>query len=308
VNSNKRNFFRPGRWAKAVILGCFLAGQALAPSGPYGTAEAAERPVVGTWMWNPYVIGEDPAGTLQALSERGVNLVYLCIDRDYPQAYYSRFIREAGALGIEVQALGGAPNWVLPEHNGKLYDFIYWVTGYNSQVAPEERFAGIHLDVEPYVLPEWSSDSDRIIGLWMDTVSGFAQEVRSTGALKVGIDMPVWLEHFSVRDGYGGRTTLSDWLIRRVDEVTLMAYRTSAKDVADSVRTELDEADRAGVPVIIGVDTADTGQLQESYYYHGTTRMNGDLARVAETYGSRPSYRGYSVHEWDSWIRLGPGS
>lgn len=81
--------------------------------------------------------------------------------------------------------LDGAPDWVLAEKQGKLHQFIDWVNTYNNSVPPGERFNGIHLDVEPYVLPQWRSDPDKMLGLWMDTISGFVQQVKADTQLPV---------------------------------------------------------------------------------------------------------------------------
>ncbi|PZE20511.1 alpha-amylase family protein [Paenibacillus xerothermodurans] len=299
-------------WSKRVgkvVLSCFMAGQAFLGFPLFGgienKAQAAEQPaVVSTWMWNPYVIGDDREGTLQQLSDKNVNRVYLFVDPTYPTAYYSNFIREAGARGIEVRALSGAPNWVLPEHNKKMYEFVHWVKQYNQQVQPEEKFDGIHLDVEPYVLPEWKQDSDAVIGLWRDTVSGFAEEVKSDSDLAVGMDMPVWLDKFNVSDGAGGSTTLADWMIRRVDQVTLMAYFDNAQQMAESVKDELNHANSAGVPLIMAVETVNNGDPRSSFYSHGNAAMLNQLNALTTAMGNNSSFQGHAVHEWDSWIKL----
>jgi hypothetical protein len=296
-----------GRLGKTV-LGCLMVSQVFTGFTLFGGSEskavAAGPLVVSTWMWNPYVIDKDGDNTLQHLTDQGVNLVYLFIDTEYPTAYYSSFIRKANARGIEVQALDGAPNWVLPEHNKKMYEFIYWVKQYNNSVQPEERFTGIHLDVEPYVLTQWRQDSDTVIGQWMDTVSGFAEEVKADSNLTVGIDMPTWLDSFKVRDGYGGMTTLPDWLIRRLDQVTLMAYLDNADDISKSVQEELNAADRAGVPVLVAVDTVNSGEVGGSFFNKGQASMKNELRGVVGSLGNHPSFKGYSVHEWDSWMKL----
>ncbi|MDF2963378.1 MAG: hypothetical protein K0S39_5113, partial [Paenibacillus sp.] len=291
------------RWVRKTVLGCIIASQVLTgftlTGGAGSKAAAAEPLVVSTWMWNPYVIEKEADSTLQQLTDKKVNRVYLFIDSQYPAAYYSNFIKKANARGVQVHAMSGAPNWVLSEHNPKMYEFIHWVKQYNNSVQPEERFAGIHLDVEPYVLPEWRQDSDTVIGLWMDTVSGFAEEVKVDSNLTVGIDMPVWLNRFQVRDGYGGRTTLSDWMIRRLDQVTLMAYLDKAEDIVKSVEEEIAEADRAGVPVLVAVDTVDNGEPGGSFYNKGHSSMITELNSVESVLSKHPSYKGYSIHEWD---------
>lgn len=292
-----------------MLLSCVLAGWAaftgfsLLGGASAQASQGDGQQVLSTWMWNPYVIGQEADSTLQQLAGKGINRVYLFVDSSYPAAYYSTFIRKANAQHIEVQALGGAPNWVLPEHNKKLYEFIGWVKDYNGNVSPEERFAGIHLDVEPYVLPEWRKDSDTVIGLWKDTVSGFVEEVKSDSTLTVGMDMPVWLDSFQVGDGQGGRTTLSDWLIRRMDEVTLMAYLNKAQDIASSVQTELAEANQAGVPVVVAVDTVDSGE-SGTFYGQSEAFLLQELAAVRQKLGAHPSFSGISIHEWDSWLKM----
>lgn len=300
-------------WMKGIgrtggaLLSCLIASQMLTAGGllPGETAkaEAAAPAKVSTWMWNPYVIGNEREATLQQLTDHKVNQVFLFIDPEYPAEYYSRFIREAGLRGIEVQALDGAPNWVLPEHNKKMYAFIYWVKQYNAKVQPEERFTGIHLDVEPYVLAQWRQDSDKVMGLWMDTVSGFAQEVKAETGLTVAMDMPVWAHLFQVRDGAGGRTTLSNWMIRWLDQVTLMSYSDNAKDIEDSVKIEMAEADRTGVKAQVAVDTVDSGE-DGTFYGKGTTAMNRELNAAVASLSSHSSFRGYSVHAWDNWRKL----
>ncbi|UUZ94136.1 hypothetical protein LJK87_05805 [Paenibacillus sp. P25] len=153
---------------------------------------------------------------------------------------------------------------------------------------------------------QWRQDSDAVIGLWVDTVSGFAEQVKadSGSELSVGIDMPVWLEFFNVPDGHGGRTTLSNRLMRLVDQVTLMAYSDNAKDITDSVKVEMGEADRAGVPVLVAVDTVNTGE-PGTFYDKGNTAMMSELNTAAETLRTHPSYKGYNIHQWETWEQIG---
>lgn len=276
-------------------------------AGRTSTAVAADAgsKVVATWMWNTYEIWRDKEGTLNYLTQHGVNLVYLQADPDIPVDVYRTFIREAGVRGIEVQALGGKPEWVLPQGQDDLYKFIYWVKAYNNSSRSSERFNGIHLDVEPYVLPQWQSERDTIIGYWMDTVSGFVQEVKSDSYLTVGVDLPVWLQWFLVPDGKGDTTTLTDYIIGRVDEIALMAYIDNATGIVQAVSHELDEAAASGKPVVIGVETMNNGEANSSFYGLGQGAMYETINSVAGALWNHPAYSGYGIHEYDSWRVLG---
>jgi hypothetical protein len=293
--------------AKVIVL-CLVVVQTFiflpASIGVTNKAYAKDHPIVATWLWNTYSIWKEKDKTLDFLGQNGVNLVYLQIDEEIPAGVYSTFIKEAFSRGIEVHALGGAPDWVLPERQGKLYQFIDWVITYNSNVKPVERFNGIHLDVEPYVLPQWRDDPDTMLGLWRDMVSGFNQQVKADSHLTVGADLPVWLNRFNVHDGYYSKTTLSDWMMGHLDQVTLMAYFDNAKNIIKSVSNVLDEAEKNGTPVIIGVDTFNNSEIGSSFYSKGRYQMQNELNTVVQNLSSKSSFAGYSVHDYESWSTL----
>jgi hypothetical protein len=291
--------------AKAVVI-CLIVVQSLIfpLAGITNKANAEDKRIVATWLWNTYSIWKEKDKTLDFLGLNGVNLLYLQIDEDIPTGVYSTFIREAASRGIQVHALGGDPNWVLPEQRGKLYQFINWVNTYNNSVKPIERFNGIHLDVEPYVLPQWRSDPDATMGLWMDLVSGFVQQVKADTHLTTGADLPVWLDKVSLNDGYGGKTTLSDWMIHKLDQVALMAYIDNANDIIKAVSNEVDEAEKAGTPVIIGVDTFNNNEEHGSFYTKGSSQMQSELNSVVQAFSSKSVFTGYAVHEYESWSTL----
>jgi len=304
------------RWFKVcAAAGCILLQSIIGlDAGLTGSREVyaaspdwrTTSPTRSTWLWQTHDDLQDRERTLADLERNGINRVYLQADPDVPAGLYKAFIREARTKGIEVHALGGAPDWILPGSNVKMYVLINWVKRYNQNAAPEERFTGIHLDVEPYVLPQWQDDTDKMLGLFMDTISGFVQEVRAETGLAAGADLPVWLEQFQVRDGYGGRTTLSDWMIRRLDQTTLMAYRTRARDIVSSVSREMKEAARRGKSVTVAVETAEASEPDLSFYTEGRARMDAVLDEACRSFQAEASFAGFAVHDFENWRKLGP--
>lgn len=300
------------RLVEKVLFLCLAITQAIvslpAAAGTSSQIDvsAAGRPLYkATWMWNTGLQLKNMDSTFRFLEQNGVNLVFLQVDADVPAADYGSFIGRASASGIEVHALGGAPDWVLQDHQVKMYKLIDWVKTYNGGVRAEQRFKGIHLDVEPFVLPEWYADTDATLGLWRDTVSGFVEEMRTeTPGLVAGADLPVWLDQFQVPDGQGGRSTLSAWMIRTLDLTVLMAYRDNASDIIASVASKLDEAESAGKPLIVAVETLPNAERDITFYTKGSAQMLRDLGIVCETFGSRAAFAGYAVHDYDGWSRL----
>lgn len=302
---------RRSLYVKAMVL-CLSLTQILflAPiqTGIANNAYAAapSRPLYkSTWLWNASSLLQNNNGELQFLQQNGVNLVFLQIDPDLPYEKYSRFIKSASELGIEVHALGGAPDWVIRENQYKLYKLIDWVKTYNGTVSAESQFKGIHLDVEPFVMKKWFEDTDTMLGLWRDTISGFVEQMKmDTPGLTAGADLPVWLDIFDVPDGYGGRTTLSNWMIRTLDQTTLMAYRDNASDIVASIATELGEADKNGKPVIVAVETLQSPESFITFYDKGRSRMLKELGTVENTLNNHASFTGYAVHDYLGWSSL----
>jgi hypothetical protein len=142
------------------------------------------------------------------------------------------------------------------------------------------------------------------MGLWMDLVTGFVQQVKADTHLTTGADLPVWLDKVSLNDGYGGKTTLSDWMIHKLDQVALMAYIDNANDIIKAVSNEVDEAEKAGTPVIIGVDTFNNNEEHGSFYTKGSSQMQSELNSVVQAFSSKSVFTGYAVHEYDSWSTL----
>jgi hypothetical protein len=282
----------------------FLPAQAGIASRVY--AATTDHPIYkSTWLWNTSSLLKDKDTTFQFLQQNGINLVFLQIDPDVPSSEYSSFISEAADRGMEVQALGGAPDWILQDNQKKVYKLIDWVKTYNNSVSAAEQFKGIHLDVEPYVLPQWYTDTDTHLGLWMDTVSGFVEEMKlETPNLISGADLPVWLNKFNVPDGQGGRTTLSNWMIRKLDQSTLMAYRDNASDIISSVTNELNDAEKNAKPVIVAVETVQGSEGPISFYEKGKTQMMRELSTVVETLSTSASFAGYAVHDYAGWSSL----
>ncbi len=258
-----------------------------------------------TYLWNTGKLLQNKAEVLQYLQKNQINLVFLQIDIDVPSSQYADFIREAGTLGMDVHAMDGAPDWILPDSQVKMYKTIDWVKTYNAGVAADSRFKGIHLDVEPYTMPIWKQQTDALLGNWRDTITGFVQQTKAdTPDMIAGAALPSWLDKFDVPDGQGGRSTLSEWMIRQLDQTTLMAYRDTSEDILSIVSTEMDQADRDGKSVIIAVETKPSSEGPITFYSKGQAVMMQELGKVIDMLQKRPSFSGWAIHEYDSWIQL----
>jgi hypothetical protein len=283
----------------AVVLFSFLAG------GSGMNAKAAGMEDYATWLWNPWMIVDDESGTLAFLGSKGLNKVYLQIDRDIQQSVYRSFIEKASAKGIKVYALDGGPNWVAPEGYLSLNQLINWVKTYQGESSPLQQFAGVHLDVEPYLYSGWSSNQAATIKTYQALL---LRAKSSTASLNISLeaDLPFWFDEISYKNTYG-KGILAEWVIANTSGVTIMAYRDTATMIIELVKNEVGYAGKYNKKLVIGVETGQTNEGNMiSFFEEGEAYLNQELEKVKSFYAGTPGYSGIAVHHVGSWLTMKP--
>lgn len=263
------------------------------------------RPQKGTWIWDTPTIRTDGEEILAFAKQNGVTDIYLYIDQQHVTPDdYARFIREAAKNQIKVEALGGDPSWGWKEKRPYIQDFINWVGSYNTNVQEEERFSGIHLDIEPYLLPEWKTKPDVVLEEWLSNMEFAAKEVRLSNGLKVSVDLPFWIDQIKV-PGYADYP-VSRWMLKRFDTVALMNYRDQAEGKDGMVSHALDivkEASALGKSVIVGVEMAPSGEGDKATFYEeGVQVMEQELEKTQDQLEKNRGFQGVAIHGFPSWV------
>ncbi len=182
-------------------------------------------------------------------------------------------VAKLGERGALVYALDGRPEYARPVSHAQVLRDARAVAAYNLDAPKDRRFHGIRYDVEPYLLPEFrDARRERILQGYLTLMSGISRIATAAG-LAFGVDIPFWFDGYDEGEGLGytvefdgARRPLLDHLFEIVDDVVVMAYRTSAEG-ADGIVAhafgELDAAERAGVQVFVGLEA--TPIVDESF-------------------------------------------
>lgn len=237
-----------------------------------GTAKA-------TWVWNTDELLEDAARQDELfgfLSAEGFDRVFLQLTDSEDTASRSgeldvdpRFrplIAKLNHYAIAAYALDGFKAYALPTYHDAVLKTIENVVRYNEDSSPEERFHGIHYDIEPYLLSGFHGPRrQEILRAYLTLIDRSARRAAEAG-LAYGVDIPFWYDTRSeytnqpVTVEYNGeRKPASHHVIDLVDEVTLMDYRTRAFGPDGTIRHaegELAYAAATGKRVLIGLETA----------------------------------------------------
>lgn len=280
--------------SSSLLLLCSFS---MYPPGP-AEAKATQK---STWFWETPLIENATPEILDFASDQGVNVLYLQMNRDVRPEHYRKFIRLAGRQGIEVHVLGGAPNWALESERHRLETFIQWTAEYQASAAPDERFAGIHVDIEPHVLGEWKTNYDAVVKQWQNNVRYLVKEAHSLN-LPIAADMTFWLHTYKLPDQ---SMTLSSWMIQQFDQIVIMAYRDSAQNIYNLAAAELAEADKYGKEALVAVETKSSNEGNYvTFFEEGTAFMEKELSKVTALAGGHASFSGTAVHEYRSWKEL----
>ncbi len=244
-------------------------------TGPGGDGEV----LTALWVWRTEELlgdAEERASFLELIEDMGVDRVFLYVpaaEGERPQAGYVPFdgarlgplLAELRARGALAYALDGDPEYVRPENHAGVLRTVARVAEHNRRVPPEQRFHGVRLDVEPYILPSFQGPArEQILGDYVALMARISAAAREAG-LAFGTDIPFWLDGRDEITGEpflavheGERAPVLGHLLGLVDDVAIMAYRTFANGpdgVFAHTRGELSSAQARGVGVFVGVET-----------------------------------------------------
>lgn len=256
-----------------------------------------------TWLWHTSQILNQSDSLIEFLDNKNVSTLYLQVNADIPDDAYQHFIRIANERNIEVHALDGAPHWATDQKS--VQDFFRWVEKYQSVSEKTEQFAGIHLDIEPYILPTWDSSLQKTVESYQQNIRFAAGESALLG-LHFGIDIPFWFDE-TFYSNVMGEGILSEWLIDQSDSIHVMAYRNKASGrngMISLAQSEIDYASSAGKHARVAIETSKSSEGDYlSFFGKNNAYMEKQLQEVEQSFNHSEGYRGIAVHSLESWMQ-----
>lgn len=176
-------------------------------------------------------------------------------------------VRKLRDAGLGVFALSGDPEWLrqqeLPRTLARIID-----------MAPG-TFDGLALDVEPQALAAWHTGSRPEL---LQALIQFLDRVRArAGHLPVGAALnPVYA---NIPLGAGGGNAL-EALCKRLDFVSLMAYRNQPEAAVGWAKPAAEILDKAGVSWSLGVLVHASNEKRTSYFGSDRSAFLSDMVRL----------------------------
>lgn len=297
-------------WLALLLCALALSGQA--------------RPVSrAVWMWeeDSWAVLQQPAkanAMVRFLKAQGVGTLYLYADAhdgrnlllDQPQLY-ERLLGLLHRQGLQVHALLGSwplhtERYIFPENRDKALRMVQRVLDYNQAAAPEARFDGINLDIEPHVLDDWSSRRVEYLQMFLNLSEAWmALKRQSNQSLQIGPAIAFWLDGIEVRHA-GQLKPASQHLQDIYDHVVLMDYRDHAHGpdgILSHAQDELDYGRKIGKPVWLGIETSPSEIRKLSFEHMRPAQMERELDQVVQALAQDTAFAGFVIHHYGSYRR-----
>ena len=198
----------------------------------------------GFWVWDYQAATADSEGLIQHCRLAGVTRILVQMpDRKDPDAVwvaYAQLLERVTSSGLEAFALDGYPEAIYDP--APLLEKISRL----RRLLPPGHMQGVQLDLEPYLLGEFSEPRD--YPLYLRAIETIKAHVGKQTPLSVV--MPFWFSAKTVH-----HRPLDFEVMDRVDEVAVMSYRTDVDDLQDITDHTLRYGDAVGVPIWLAVET-----------------------------------------------------
>ena len=304
----------------------------ITPSGSiWGAAFTSKQ--FATWIWNsPKVMTPSyEQDAIAAAKQNGFNTIFLTVEDYIPiaampagadktsqqDAYFTalnKFIVQARAAGIAVYVEGGDTNWGDFANRWQGTALVNFIKQYDA-IYPNAPIAGLQLDVESYLEPDYTTNPSNVIEGYLNLISDVTVAMEGMNA-KLSIVIPHFYDdriQWAPSVSYGGTTTypfnhVLDILQNKPGSVmVVMAYRNSASGNNGTealAQTEMDEAKGTATKIVVAQET---GDVQPSYVtFYGLTKASlySSLFAVTSYFDPYSSFGGVAVHYLDPFLEL----
>ncbi len=300
------------------------------PIAPPTTAAPTLKNIQAMWVWGEsYGIATDakkqadfftfvkaPHGN----SATAINRIYLNGDSfDYNstsnKTALRAFLKKAHQNGVAVEYLTGDSKWAIPGNESSALARADKMIAFNKETSDtQERYDGLHLDIEPYLLPDWSSNSSAGTDKYNDAIQTNYLNILATAKSKLknsdsrltlSADIPTWFS--KVTDIWPTITSDSSPL----DYITFMNYF----DKESTFLYGYDGANKVGgigpnltnggkIPMVFGAETIHLDPTSITFYEEGFNSLANVFSKAKEVYGTNSHFAGTAIHHYRTLVEL----
>ncbi len=326
-----------------IYLSCVLAAVTALSTFSPASLRAADTPNIakspatqmarvlkqGLWVWDPKIIlvAEEQDKLLDFAQRQEMNLLLVethwepgtledgALVMAMPEMYV-RLIRQAAKRGIKIEALSGWRDWGMKSKWQRPLAMTNSIIAFNKKYGPETQFIGIHLDIEPYLLPEWKTDARYQM---MQENLELLEQIRAkltaeAPGMTLAVDIPMWYdrrispENSCVVEYRGVTKNFHQHIQDITDYVGIMSYvrrGTGPGSIQTAIENEMNYARAQGKYVLGGMETKQLlKEPSATFYGLPPERFVKEKNAVEEALKEDPAFGGMLVHQYPAMRNL----
>lgn len=268
---------------------------------------------ISTWEWRLDWRQPGYATQLDALANQGFNRIYVEISdlgAKTPPPTLAGEINSFQALatirGIATDGLVGDPSWITDTDAPlKILNFVK-----KRNAASPTTPIGVQYDVEPWGLPAWSENKEKLTIQYLDFVRTM---ISNAGSTAIGFAIPVWFDSTNAvpKVSWNNRSaTPFDHLLNILSgsqhELVIMNYTNKVSPLGGGIgrgKPLLKKAENARVKLTMAVDTSKADPGSSTYYNKADSFMK-DLPLLRSAFTPYKTFSGMAVHDVASLSNL----
>ena len=245
-----------------------FAPAAARPAGPAAPDDTVGPRPRSMWVWQTDRWQSGAKALFAHAAAWNATVLYIAADISSEGSLHQAdrlrsFLAEAAGRGLKVWAVEGDPRAVLESERPKFVARARALAAFNQRSA--HRLAGIQYDIEPYLVPGYSLQTDQ----WLDAYAATIEQLKAAAAMPVEVAVPFWWVSARSR---GGR--LMDRLAPSIDSVAVMDYRTDQELIERFARPWLEWGETLRKPVRIALEA---GRIADNRRFHFRPAETGTI-------------------------------
>ena len=278
----------------------------------------------GLWVWRREFITDDAkrAAMLAFCSEHHFNRLLVQM-RTVPgssptdplvfgdQDQWRALLKEASATNIFIEALDGAHDMATAPKWKSTLAQLDALLAFNRSLPADQSIAGIHYDIEPYLLPQWKTEArQQIMEQYLQFLLAANARLRLDGkVMTLAVDIPFWYDRKTepgdscVLNFMGETKNFHQHIQDLTDYIGIMAYRQKSlgpNSMAYHCEAELEYAKQIGHG--IGA-AAEVNPLKDApnITFHGLPAATfwEQIQLLQTNYATEPAFAGVLIHSYD---------
>lgn len=219
------------------------------------------------------------------------------------------FLKNAHNQGIAVEYLTGDSNWVITGNENKATARCEKMIAFNAETSDsKERYDGMHLDIEPYLAPGWTSNTgagtdsynDETEKNYLNILSSCKTVLKNSGQnTTLSADIPTWFAQAS--DIWNVITSASSPLnyitvMNYFDTDATFLYGYGGANISGGVGPNLKA--NVNIPMVFASETSQQDPASITFFEEGFGAMENVLNQAKQTFGSNQNFAGVAIHHY----------